>query len=862
VSRRQYGARAGDVCPAGLHALPVGWFPSKGCRGCLNVDALGQAVAVLTTVLPSAPEDVARNALTAVTDGGSVIWLAQRYRLIRGYLTDHPDGLTSGASTTPVDVARLITQLRQLGQDDVSDPRCADCARSCFPRMHRPDGQRICVACDGRRRHVACGRCGNVRSISVRMPDGMPVCQACHKAEPANWSPCGRCGTPGPFQGTVRGVRVASCCYLKPHERCSVCGLGRAVSVYASGKATCTGCANAPHEPCILCGLDAPTGSGEPVCLRCHDGVNQPCRVCATMTVSRDRDGAARCSTCITRMPRKCGGCGSQRVIARRADGDQPDLCVTCWQGPTVVCDGCGRLRPCRGERAGRMLCKGCTPRRKDTCAYCGHHRAVTVIWADGPACASCYRRFMHAKDVCPTCGQYRRLLPYIGQLRPVCAPCAGAPPGPVCAQCGNEDWLYQKDRCARCVLIKELTTLLGDADHRDRFGLQPLFDTLTQADNPTTIIQWARPSAKGTAHSLLSQLGRGEIRLTHEALDALNTPGNGGTANHLDAILTAIGALPSRDLELARLERAVPAALAAVPDPDHRAILRAYATWDVLRHARTVSKNAPLTPGARHGAMARLASAGHLLTWLADKDLDLAGCRPADLDVFLVGHPTRRNHLPGFLAWAYRTRRSAKLTITSGPKPLPRTIPADDEHRWSIASVLLHDGDHTPADRVAGLLVLLFGQRPHRIARLTVDDVGIHDEQVTITLGSSPIDVPEPMATHVRQLIATRRTKVAKRITAPGPWLFPSQHPDRPALSETITHRLQRVGIQPTAHRAAALLHLAAELPPAVLGGLLGLGRTAVQEWSTLAARPWASYVADRLIHGSSPGVHPPRGA
>lgn len=61
-------------------------------------------------------------------------------------------------------------------------------------------------------------------------------------------------------------------------------------------------------------------------------------------------------------------------------------------------------------------------------------------------------------------------------------------------------------------------------------------------------------------------------------------------------------------------------------------------------------------------------------------------------------------------------------------------------------------------------------------------------------------------------------------------------------------THRLQRVGIQPTAHRTAALLQLAGELPPAILGDLLGLGRTAVQEWSNLAGRPSASYLAERL--------------
>jgi hypothetical protein len=84
-------------------------------------------------------------------------------------------------------------------------------------------------------------------------------------------------------------------------------------------------------------------------------------------------------------------------------------------------------------------------------------------------------------------------------------------------------------------------------------------------------------------------------------------------------------------------------------------------------------------------------------------------------------------------------------------------------------------------------------------------------------------------------------------RVATRHPWLFPSQHPDRPALPATITHRLQRLGIQPSS-RAAALLHLAGEMPPAVLGDLLRLGHTAVQDWSTLAGRPWASYAADRL--------------
>jgi hypothetical protein len=397
-------------------------------------------------------------------------------------------------------------------------------------------------------------------------------------------------------------------------------------------------------------------------------------------------------------------------------------------------------------------------------------------------------------------------------------------------------------------VLTERLTDLLGDTDNRDRLGLQPLFDTLAQAERPEIVLGWTRPSAKGTAHLLLAQLGRGETPLTHEALDTLNTPGNGGTANHLDAILTANGVLPPRDLELARLERAIPAALAVVTDDEHRKILRSYATWDLLRRARTAATSSPLTAGARHAAGERLDAATHLLGWLREHGSDLAGCRQPDLDAYLAVHPNRRHNLYGFLAWAHRTRRIRKLAITGGPKPLPKTPAADDDQRWNLARALLHEPGYAPADRVAGLLVLLFGQRPHRISRLTIDAVQTDAGRVTITLGTSPIELPEPFAGHVTTLLATRRARVAKRITDPGPWLFPSQHPDRPALPATVSHRLQRLGIQPTSYRAAALLHLAGEMPPAVLGDVLGLGHTAVQDWSTLAGRSWASYAADRL--------------
>jgi hypothetical protein len=56
-----------------------------------------------------------------------------------------------------------------------------------------------------------------------------------------------------------------------------------------------------------------------------------------------------------------------------------------------------------------------------------------------------------------------------------------------------------------------------------------------------------------------------------------------------------------------------------------------------------------PLTAGARHAAGERLNAAAHLLGWLRERGLDLAGCRQPDLDAYLVAYPTRRRNLTAF---------------------------------------------------------------------------------------------------------------------------------------------------------------------------------------------------------------------
>ena len=464
------------------------------------------------------------------------------------------------------------------------------------------------------------------------------------------------------------------------------------------------------------------------------------------------------------------------------------------------------------------------------------------MVWRDGPACASCYRAAMRAKGDCPGCGQHRRLLPRRGTSQDLCAGCAGAPPGPVCGDCGNEDWLYHKDRCARCVLKTRLAGLLGGEPARTARGLQPLHQALLAAERPEAVLGWLQPYRPG--HKILARLASGELDLSHPALDAVADVHRNATG-HIASLLTALGTLPPRDTHMACLERDIAAILDGAADQDMRRLLHRYATWGLLRHARTKVRQAPLTSGIRHGQAARLNTAVYFTSWLASRGLDLGTCGQPDLDTYLLACLARRDEVRLFLAWARRYRDPA-LTIPPAPRP-DTTVPLAQDHRWALARSLLHDGGHDPGDRVAGLLVLLFGQRPGRIARLTTSHINLDSAHTTLTLGATPISIPEPLASHLHDLTCHRRHLSQVPASGPGPWLFPGLHPGQPVLPATISHRLARIGVNTVTGRASALLQLAGELPPTVVADLLGLRPKTAIAWGQLSGRPWAAYPALR---------------
>ena len=94
----------------------------------------------------------------------------------------------------------------------------------------------------------------------------------------------------------------------------------------------------------------------------------------------------------------------------------------------------------------------------------------------------------------------------------------------------------------------------------------------------------------------VLAGLAAGRIPLTHRALDSL--PQTRALA-HLRQTLVAIGALPSRDEEMTRLEAFLAALIESQPGTERRRLLHTYLTWHLVRRLRSRNDGRP-SPGSR----------------------------------------------------------------------------------------------------------------------------------------------------------------------------------------------------------------------------------------------------------------------
>jgi hypothetical protein len=112
-----------------------------------------------------------------------------------------------------------------------------------------------------------------------------------------------------------------------------------------------------------------------------------------------------------------------------------------------------------------------------------------------------------------------------------------------------------------------------------------------------------------------------------------------------------------------------------------------------------------------------------------------------------------------------------------------------------------------------------------------------VNGTRATIT-AIDPVVVPDPLATLTTDLADSGRRYVGVGSPATTRWLFPGLDPGRPLSATQLGVRLGKLGIDGRAGRRAAVVHLAAELPAAVLAELLGISNSTAANWVRDAGR------------------------
>jgi hypothetical protein len=402
------------------------------------------------------------------------------------------------------------------------------------------------------------------------------------------------------------------------------------------------------------------------------------------------------------------------------------------------------------------------------------------------------------------------------------------------CRACDAEERPFRHGLCVRCSLELAARELVIDIDG----PLAPIYRAIVSNPQPFSAYNWVRQSS---AAKILGEIAAGSLLLTHDALDAHPHRVGANLARHM---LVANGVLADRDDALEHLEAWVTARLKEVTSPEHRRVLRSYATWRVLRRTRerAAATHRPTTPTA-HPKLCLLAAIA-LCSFLDAQGLNLSECHQGDIDRWFDQGLPSADRVSDFLDWVKERKLTADLVVA--PSHLRAGATMDEDTRWALVRRLLHDDTLEVGDRVAGCLVLLYGQQVSRIAVLTRDQVHITDEHVRLKIGTTSIDIPEPLASLLVSLLEGKRPYNGVASPTDSPWLFPGLAAGRPINAPTLGARLRRIGVRAMPGRRSAMNHLAARLPAAFLADLLGLHHNTAIRWVRDIGADWSSYAAE----------------
>jgi hypothetical protein len=353
-------------------------------------------------------------------------------------------------------------------------------------------------------------------------------------------------------------------------------------------------------------------------------------------------------------------------------------------------------------------------------------------------------------------------------------------------------------------------------------------------AEEPTSVLRYLTASP---ARPALARLLRGELPATHAALDEL--PPTRAVA-YLRGRLVTLGVLPERDERLYLLRQTIAQAVGEA-HPDDCGVLRQYGRWSVLRGAELAAADQPLGFGTARYAMLRIRVAAAFCAWLRRNAATVAVVTQSHLDAWVVTHRSQQHALRAFLVWAAGHGYAPSGLEVPVAEIAESRQTLDPEDRWRLINRCLHDHGLDPATRLAGCLVLLFGQPLTRITTLPLHVVDTGAGQVTLRLGQTPLLMAAPLD----QVVVAAHAQARKRQFNSGAWLFPGMVPGTGLSAEQLGARLRQLGVSSAlTARNTAWSALALEVPAVVLAEKLGVSASTAERWHAALGGDRAVYL------------------
>ena len=305
--------------------------------------------------------------------------------------------------------------------------------------------------------------------------------------------------------------------------------------------------------------------------------------------------------------------------------------------------------------------------------------------------------------------------------------------------------------------------------------------------------------------------------------------------------ILVSIGVLAPRNALAGRYEAWALQVLAKVDQAADRWTLQQFHRHRLLPSVEARCEASKATWGTVRQVQNQLRAAIELMAWSRPRG-GLGRLSRSDVDEWLAGLSTR-HWARQFLLWAIR-QHLLDLPASAIPLRAPRA-PSDVEDyqlRADLAHRLLHE-EGTPADiRVAGLLVVLYGQHLSRIVSIEGESVDPESMPPRIKLGRNWLELPDTMGQHIAELLAQ-----APRRSAPFAedvrWLFPGDGAGTHLSSDRLGVRLAKYGIHARSMRNTVLFQLGATVQPRTLARLLDLHASTAVGWVNKADGVYSNY-------------------